>query len=159
MGDIISEWWATSSRNDRAASPGIGTLLKASPNSASTFLIIAFTAIMRADQGDSLHLISALIPVLSNAEPPPRRGPEGGVPSEPRVLSQPKRPRFLAYLILIPAQEARRGRERFAVIEGLGPFPTKPRLSLRPWTPPEDRTRRASANATVGRPTKKLRRN
>ena len=33
------------------------------------------------------------------------------------VLSQPKRPRFMAYLILIPAQEARRGCECITVIE------------------------------------------
>ena len=33
------------------------------------------------------------------------------------VLSQPKHPRFLAYLILIPAQEARRGCECLTVIE------------------------------------------
>ena len=34
-----------------------------------------------------------------------------------RVLSQPKRPRFLAHLILIPAQKTRRGCECVAVIE------------------------------------------
>jgi hypothetical protein len=33
------------------------------------------------------------------------------------VLSQPKRPRFLAHLILIPAQKTRRGCECVAVIE------------------------------------------
>jgi hypothetical protein len=36
-----------------------------------------------------------------------------------RVLGQPKRPRFLADLILVPAQEARSVRERVAVVEGV----------------------------------------